>query len=131
MKTVFKTAFYAMIIMVVSSCSKFKPEVYTAKISQSGSNSPVVELIGKQSKKINIEWERRGVGVYQGTITGMDYKNTIQFIDPSSNVDHSIRIHVNNEHVQIFTEEWNHDLGYYEFSDDVLNNTSLEIRFYK
>lgn len=105
--------------------------MYRAILSQTYENAPTVEVVGKQSKNTSVSWKRNAPGIYQGDLSGFPKGDVIKSIDPSSNVDHEIRIYVDDDVVQIYTREWSNDLQEWVFSDNVLVNTSLELKFFK
>ena len=126
MKTLFKLLTIAVLLV---SCGKQKPKEYIANLTQSGVNAPDVSELRNKFGKIN--WKRNEAGIYQG-----DYEHTFVgkinvVIDETANVNQMVRVHVNDKYIQVYSCSWNDELKEWEFSDDVLLNTSLRIMFFK
>lgn len=121
----------ALMLVSIASCKKNDVQIYSVNLTQSGLNAPNAELLQKTKKSFSIQWKRNSTGIYEAYIQGIEYSNTSQIIDQGTDVNEKVNVYVKNGLVQVYTREWNESFKEWEFSDDVLLNTYLEIKFYK
>lgn len=110
-------------------CGKKRFDLYVANISQSGTENPTVDVL--KDKTSGIKWIRSDKGIYIGKFKERHSGQIVKFIDPTSDVHASIRIYSNESEIQIYSQIYNYEFQSWEFSDDVLKNTSIEVRIYK
>jgi hypothetical protein len=105
-------------------------KVYTALLSQSGTNDPSVEVL--ENNIGNIDWIRTASGVYEGTLTGAFVSGkTALFIQKNVSLCKILIApkdlwieYTSADTISIYTSDENFLI------DNVLNNTTIEIRVY-
>lgn len=115
----------SLILSTGSIVSSYK--TYTALLSQSGSNNPTSIIL--ENTLGNIVWSRTSTGIYDGTLVGafpisksfcMIQKDTFISVAPQ---DESLIKRISNDVIRVST-------GGGGFADNILDNTSIEIRVY-
>lgn len=105
-------------------------KVYTALLSQTGTDAPVVTVL--ENTIGNIVWTRNNVGQYDGTLIGTFISGkTALFIQKNVSLTKTLLspsdlwvLYTDVNTISIYTSDGS------QLIDDVLNNTSLEIRVY-
>jgi hypothetical protein len=115
-----------MLKEVLSRLSPQEPKykVYTALLTQSGTNAPVATVL--ENTLGNIVWIRDGEGVYQGELAGAFSENkTFTIITNCGGQETNYYINDNNiNYVGIATSDG------VEYTDELLFKTPIEIRVY-
>lgn len=95
--------------------------VYTALLTQSGTDAPIATVL--ENTIGDIVWTRTGLGTYSGTLLGAFTLNkTFSMLSRTSgNIDPQSAIETYGSTNIIIVTTW---------SDEILNNTSIEIRVY-
>jgi hypothetical protein len=97
-------------------------QIYTALISQSGTNAPTVTVL--ENTIGNIVWTYDSTGEYLGTLTGVFISNKTYFSALPSQITQLKFVRINNNIVNLGTA-----LAGVK-TNGLLNNTSIEIRIY-
>lgn len=106
---------------------KPKYKVYTALLTQSGTNDPVAIVL--ENTLGDIVWTRAGQGYYIGTLPNSFIENKTGFIiQPPSNINETGYFETNA--VTTNTVEFTYTKRDAGSADDVLLNTLIEIRVY-
>jgi hypothetical protein len=121
----------ALMLISIASCKKNDVQIYSVNLTQSGLNAPNAELLQETKKTFSIQWKRNSTGVYEANIQGIEFSKNSILIDQGNDLNEQIRVYMNNGLVQVYTREWNESFKEWEFSDNVLMKTYLEIKFYK
>jgi hypothetical protein len=110
--------------MVTSTARPYK--VYTALLTQSGTNAPVATVLGDNTIG-NIVWSRQAAGEYYGTLAGAFTNPTLVFITPSTGGAPALIsvAKLTNSVVSLMCEDLNGGNG-----DGRLLSTPMEIRVY-
>lgn len=99
-------------------------KVYTALLTQSGTDAPVATVL-ENTLGGEIVWSYDGVGGYIGTLNNTFFQNKTIFFGSYVGKDSINMFRSNNNVVEVNT------LDSQRFaSDDILQNTSIEIRVY-
>ena len=126
-----KTLLTLVLLALTFSCAKNKTENYTAILNQTSTNSPVANVLTKERKNQTVVWSRIDTGIYKCDFAGFKSSKPIVFVSETSNPNTQIRYSVNDNELKLFTYNWNSEFGFWESSDDILINTTIELRFYK
>ena len=108
-----------------SDCKSYK--VYTALLSQTGTNAPVATIL-ENTLGVNPIWSYDSAGYYLFTEIGaFPINKTTIVIGNESNTDFYTLIFRNNDEIGVFTSLLSNIGG---GNNDLLSNTSIEIRVY-
>lgn len=113
------------IIDWINNIGQPKYKVYSALLSQSGTNAPVATIL--ENTIGNIVWTRAGIGQYTGTLNGIFSINTT-FVSNNQASSSSIRSYLDNsppETIRIISET-----APLTPSDNMLFQYPIEIRVY-
>lgn len=98
-------------------------KVYTALLTQSGTDAPVATVL--ENTIGNIVWSRVGLGQYQGLLSSAFVNNKTFVICNHNAKSYFVEINrANNDSIFLKT------LGISDYEDDILGSTSIEIRVY-
>lgn len=120
-------------IFIANNISVLPYKVYTALLSQTGTDDPIVTIM-QNTLGTNVTWTRTNTGVYLGTCTGQLIANkTVIFTQANTSLIGLIYPSLNN-----LPDDVTIETGFYDntnpsfplYSDDILANTFVEIRVY-
>lgn len=104
-------------------------KVYTALLTQSGTDAPVATVL-ENTLGGTVVWTRTAAGRYLGTLAGA-FTNNKTWVDiisfnPEAGIYYASIIRGSNDTIQVWIDAIDASPGV----DDVLNNKSIEIRVY-
>lgn len=106
-------------------------KVYIATLTQSSTNAPIANVL-QNTLGGTLVWSYNGVGIYNGTLSGIFISNKTFFIINKSRASgRQFSLYRNNDNeIEITTEIFDGATPIFTTSDGVLNNTTIEIRVY-
>lgn len=111
-----------------------KYKVYTALLSQSGTDAPIATVL-ENTLGGTVVWSREDIGNYYGTFSGISSETTTITVGTSTssfqNVPVLILTSVSNGYVEVGTSEIDLTAGEFNAIDEELNSNLIEIRIYE